>query len=143
MMINQSRISFSVNFCKIIFNLVCQVGIIFIFNLSLRIWINIICIIHLTIEITNYGRLSTDRHVEHAGYLTAGEELSYNHPTQVLSNNLLPLGFKPHRNLQAETKGLPKQEFLFRFLGKFFLGFLVTVSVIGFKIFILQVNPRS
>ena len=53
------------------------------------------------------------------------------------------IGFKRNRNLQAETKNLPKQEFLFRFLGKLFLRFLVTVSVIGFKILILLLKPRS
>ena len=53
------------------------------------------------------------------------------------------VGFKQNRNLQAETKNLPKQEFVFWFLGKLFLGFLVTVSAIGFKILILLVKPRS
>jgi hypothetical protein len=62
---------------------------------------------------------------------------------QVTKTTVPKLGFKRNRNLQAETKNLPKQEFLFRFLCKPFLEFLVTVSVIGFKIFILLVNPRS
>ena len=52
-------------------------------------------------------------------------------------------GSNENRNHQAETKNLPKQEFLFWFLGRLFLGFLVTVSVIGFKLLILLEKPRS
>ena len=43
------------------------------------------------------------------------------------------------RNQELAETRIP----IFRFLGKLFLEFLVAVSVIGFKIFILLLNPRS
>ena len=53
------------------------------------------------------------------------------------------VGFKRNRNLQAETKNLPKQEFLFRFLGKLFWGFLVLFRFLVSIFLILLVKPGS